>query len=124
MSPISHDKFIELKNKIMENLTANKPATQGFFKRRVDVTSSLNPPPLNIGFSEIGACPERKVLYRNFHEVSGQMYLIEISKHLCRLFVHLIPNFETPKINLQMFLPMKVAIRLLLQSDNKFASFV
>jgi hypothetical protein len=38
------------------------------------------PPPLNIGYNELGILPNRVVLYRNFHKVCEKLYLVEISK--------------------------------------------
>lgn len=79
---------------------------------------------MEIGYSEIGAVPNRQVLYRDFHETSGLMYLIEISKHKQKVFVHLFKNFEMPRINLAQALPIKVAMKLLKDCDNSFVLFV
>ena len=45
-----------------------------------------------------GIDPKRKVLYRNFHEISGTVYLIEISRNALKVFIILFPNFEVPEI--------------------------
>lgn len=44
--------------------------------------------------------PKRKVLYRNFHDVSGTIYLVEISRNALKVFILLFPNFEAPDIYL------------------------
>jgi hypothetical protein len=41
---------------------------------------------------------KRKVMYRNFHEISGVVYLCEISRNEKKVFVLLFPNFEKPDI--------------------------
>jgi hypothetical protein len=45
-----------------------------------------------------GIDPKRKVLYRNFHNISGVIYLVEISRNPIKVFVILFPNFEVPDI--------------------------
>ena len=51
-----------------------------------------------IGYNELGINSERKVLYRNFHEVSGMMYLIEISRNKTKFFIVLYENYATPDL--------------------------
>jgi hypothetical protein len=79
---------------------------------------------MEIGYSEIGAVPTRKVLYRDFHEIGGLTYLVEISKHKQKVFVHLFKNFEMPRINISQDLPIKVAMKLLKDCNNSFVRFV
>ena len=47
---------------------------------------------------EYGIDPKRKVLYRNFHDVDGVIYLVEISRNALKVFILLFPNFEAPDI--------------------------
>lgn len=37
------------------------------------------PPPMEIGYNELGIAEDRKVLYRQFIEISSIVYLVEIS---------------------------------------------
>jgi|LauGreDrversion4_2_1035121.scaffolds.fasta_scaffold186413_1 hypothetical protein len=69
--------------------TLNKDSvTQIIAKRR--------PPPMKIGFNEYGVKDKRKVLYRNFHAISGRIYLVEVSRSKLKVFVLLFENFEIP----------------------------
>jgi hypothetical protein len=45
-----------------------------------------------------GVDRKRKVLYRNFHDIDGTIYLVEISRNALKVFILLFPNFETPDI--------------------------
>jgi len=45
-----------------------------------------------------GIDPKRKVLYRNFHNIDGTIYLVEISRNPIKVFILLFPNFEAPDI--------------------------
>ena len=49
-------------------------------------------------FGVTGVDPKRKVLYRNFHDVDGKIYLTEISRNALKVFILLFPNFEAPDI--------------------------
>jgi hypothetical protein len=49
-------------------------------KNAVNIVARRRPPPLKIGYNEYGVTDKRAVLYRNFHEVSNTVYLVEISK--------------------------------------------
>ena len=51
------------------------------------------PPPLNIGYNEVGALPSRRVLYRNFHDFDGKIYLVEISQNKQKVFIFIFDNF-------------------------------
>ena len=53
--------------------------------------------------------PKRKVLYRNFHDISGTIYLVEISRNSNKVFVLLFPNFEAPDIFLSEVIAEKKA---------------
>ena len=56
-----------------------------------------------------GIDPKRKVLYRNFHDIHGTVYLVEISRNALKVFIILFPNFEMPEIYLCEVLPEKKA---------------
>lgn len=62
--------------------------------------------------------PKRKVIYRNFHDISGVVYLCEISKNDKKVFVILFPNFEKPDIFINDCLSEKIFHKLL--ADNNY----
>jgi hypothetical protein len=62
--------------------------------------------------------PKRKVIYRNFHDISGSVYLCEISKNVKKVFVILFPNFEKNDIFITESLSEKMFQKLL--SDNNY----
>jgi len=51
---------------------------------------------MKIGFNEHGIKDKRKVLYRNFHNISGKIYLVEISRCKLKVVILLFENFEQP----------------------------
>lgn len=57
----------------------------------------------------LGVDPKRKVLYRNFHDIDGQIFLVEISRNAIKVFILLFPNFEAPDIFLCEVMPEKKA---------------
>lgn len=65
-------------------------------KSCINIIAKKRPPPMNIGANYDGIEPTRKVLYRNFHEIDSQVYLIEISRNKKKVFILLFPNFERP----------------------------
>ena len=65
-------------------------------KNVVNIVAKKRPPPMKIGYNEHGVKDKRAVLYRNFHEVSGRIYLIEISRIKLKVFILLFENFENP----------------------------
>lgn len=68
--------------------------------------------------------PKRKVLYRNFHDVDGTIYLVEISRNALRVFILLFPNFECPDIFLCEQMAEKKAQKLMSESSNMFEELV
>lgn len=82
------------------------------------------PPPLNIGYNEHGIVANRYVLYRNFHEVGGKIYLIEISRSSKKVFIILFPNFEEPHVNVALTFPVKLGYKLMSDNENSFKKFV
>jgi hypothetical protein len=65
-------------------------------KGGVNIVAHKRPPALNIGYNELGIEPRRTVLYRNFHEISDKIYLVEISRSKTKIFILLFENFENP----------------------------
>ena len=82
------------------------------------------PPPLPIGYNEHGIDETRKVLYRNFHEVSGKLYLIEISKGKTKVFICLFENYQSPDEFIALPLSEKLAFYLMNKHENLFEKFV
>lgn len=71
--------------------------------------------------------PDRKVLYRNFHEIGSKFrvaYLVEISRSKTKFYILLFPNFEKPEMFLHQIINSKIGERLLYLVDNVFENFV
>ena len=79
---------------------------------------------MNIGYNELGIEKKRKVLYRNFHEISNTVYLVEISRNSKKVFILLFKNFEQPEKFIGETLPEKIAHKLMLDSANLFENLV
>ena len=79
---------------------------------------------MNIGYNEHGVEPKRSVLYRNFHEISGRIYLVEISRSKTRVFILLFENFEDPTSYIIEVLLEKIALKLMQDCQNAFESLV
>ena len=90
----------------------------------VNIIAKKRPPPMNIGWNELGIEPKRKVLYRNFHQVDFKIYLIEISRNTKKVFILLFPNFEQPEQYLSEVFPEKVAMKLMNDNNNLFENLV
>jgi hypothetical protein len=75
-------------------------------------------------YAEHGIDPKRKVLYRNFHDVDGVIYLVEISRNALKVFILLFPNFEAPDIFLFESMAEKKAQKLMTESNNMFEELV
>jgi hypothetical protein len=90
----------------------------------VNIIAKRRPPPLNIGYNELGVEQKRAVLYRNFHEISKKIYLIEISRTKKRVFVLLFENFENPNNYIAEVLPEKIAMKLMNDNGNLFENFI
>jgi hypothetical protein len=79
---------------------------------------------MNIGYNEYGVDQNRQVLYRNFHKIQEQVYLVEISRNLKKVFILLFPNFEMPDVYSHCVLAEKQAHKLMNESNNMFEEFV
>ena len=82
------------------------------------------PPPLPIGYNTLGMDENRKVLYRNFHDVSDKLYLIEISRNKTKVFICLFENYASPDEFIAEVLSEKLAFALMARHDNLFENFV
>jgi hypothetical protein len=79
----------------MNSMGAKAPPT----KNQINIVAKKRPPSMPIkNHEEFGIDPKRKVLYRNFHDVDGVIYLVEISRNALKVFILLFPNFEAPDI--------------------------
>ena len=94
-------------------------------QNQINIVARRRPPamPLKNGENS-GIDPKRKVLYRNFHEVSGKVYLVEISRNALKVFLILYPNFEMPDIFLHEVISEKKAQKLMIESGNMFEELV
>ena len=63
---------------------------------KINIVAKKRPPPMAIGFNELGIEMSRQVLYRNFHQINDVVYLVEISRNPKKVFILLFPNFEVP----------------------------
>lgn len=79
----------------MEHGSEGVVASQG--PNKINIVAKKRPPPMAIGFSEAGIEMSRQVLYRNFHQISDTVYLVEISRNPKKVYILLFPNFERPE---------------------------
>ena len=93
-------------------------------QRTISLVAKKRPPPLDIGYNELGIKPRRHVLYRNFHEVSNVVYLVEISRDKKHIFILLFPNFEKPTVFIGESIKEKVAYKLMADNQNQFEFLV
>ena len=123
----SYDNIAVGSSNLPINLQANsepqllKPLHNG---NAVNIIAKKRPPPMNIGWNELGIEPKRKVLYRNFHQVDSKIYLIEISRNTKKVFILLFPNFEQPEQYLNEVFPEKVAMKLMNDNGNLFENLI
>ena len=75
---------------------SSKKSEQTSNLKPINIIAKKRPPPLNIGYNDLGVQEKRNVLYRNFHEISGRIYLVEISRSKKKVFILLFENFENP----------------------------
>jgi len=73
---------------------------------------------------ENGIDPKRKVLYRNFHEIGGIVYLTEFSRNDKKVFIILFPNFEKPDFFISQILSDKIFSKLLYELNGVYELFV
>ena len=75
-------------------------------------------------YESTGIDPKRKVLYRNFHDIDGTIFLVEISRNALKVFIILYPNFEAPDLFLSEIMAEKKAQKLMTDSNNMFEELV
>ncbi len=90
----------------------------------VNLIARRHPPPMNIGFNELGIDSKRKVLYRNFHEMSSKIYLVEISRDQKKVFILLFPDFDKPEEYISEVLTEKIAGKLMKENKNLFEKLI
>lgn len=79
---------------------------------------------MDIGYNELGIEKKRQVLYRNFHEINGKVYLVEISRNWTKIFILLFENYEQPTRYIVECLPEKIAQKLVQDNLNSFDAFI
>ena len=105
----------------LHSLAARGPPS----KNQINIVAKKRPPSMPIkNHEEHGIDPKRKVLYRNFHDVDGVIYLVEISRNALKVFILLFPNFEAPDIFLFESMAEKKAQKLMTESNNMFEELV
>jgi hypothetical protein len=117
---------LQLKAELRSNQipTKSQSRAEGNKMSSVNIIAKKRPPPLNIGYNELGIELKRTVLYRNFHEVSGKIYLVEISRNKTKIFICLFENFENPGKYLAEVLLEKIALKLMQDNGNSFENFI
>jgi hypothetical protein len=91
-------------------ININTGAAKIPMRNQINIIAKKRPPNMPIkNFESTGIDPKRKVLYRNFHEISQTIYLVEISRNALKVFFILFPNFEAPDIFISEIVPEKVA---------------
>ena len=91
----------------------------------INIVARKRPPPIAMkNHASNGIDVKRKVLYRNFHDVDGKIYLVEISRNTHKVFIILFPNFEVPDIYIFEIMTEKQAQKLLKESSNVFQELI
>jgi hypothetical protein len=67
---------------------------------------------------------KRKLIYRNFHDIDGSVYLVEISKGLYNFYILLFPNFERIDMFIFEILREKIFLKLLTDNNSIYSTFV
>lgn len=82
------------------------------------------PQALPIGYNTLGIDEKRLVLFRNFHEISGMVYLVEISRTKQKVFIVLFEHYSLPNNFMAECLTEKVAFKLMSDHGNSFENFI
>jgi len=77
-----------------------------------------------IGYNTLGIDEKRKVLYRNFHEISDFVYLVEISRNRKQIIIVLFEHYHQQNSFIADTLTEKVAQKLMADNDNNFVTFI
>ena len=91
---------------------------------KINIVAKKRPPPMAIGFNDLGIEMSRQVLYRNFHQINDVVYLVEISRNTKKVFILLFPNFERPEEYINEILTDKQATKLMAECGNIFENFI
>ncbi|CDW82974.1 UNKNOWN [Stylonychia lemnae] len=89
-----------------------------------NLIANKRPPPMALGYNDYAIDQTRQVLYRNFHQIDHQIFLVEISRDPKKVFFIIFPNYEKPEINQIVVMAEKQAIRLMNENNNLFEEFV
>jgi len=63
-------------------------------------------------------------LYRNFHEISENVYLVEISRSNTKVFICLFIDYLIPEQYIAQTLSEKVAFSLMKKHNNLYENFI
>ena len=72
----------------------------------------------------MGIDEKRVVLYRNFHEINGRVYLVEIARSRAKILIVLFDDYMDPSSFIAEVLTEKVANKLMSENENLFENFV
>lgn len=86
------------KQNLAEHIAKSNPVHSSVSQKDFSIIAKRRPPAMQITYNEDGIDPKRQVLYRNFHDIDGVLYLVEISRNSKKVFILLFPNFENPEI--------------------------
>lgn len=118
------DQSVGSKQLLQEQVAQAHPARSSVSQKDFSIVAKRRPPAMQIAYNEQGIDPKRQVLYRNFHDIDGVLYLVEISRNPRKVFVLLFPNFENAEVFKAVVLAEKQAQRLMADCDNKFERFI
>lgn len=79
---------------------------------------------IEIGYNDFGADDWRTVMYRNFHEVSEKMYLVEISKSKTKVFCIIFEDYTNPGKFMGSSIPDKIAMKMIIDREYDFARWI
>ena len=79
---------------------------------------------MEIGWNELDIPEKRRVLYRNFADIQGRIYLVEVSRDARNVFFMLFPNHEKPKDFFAEKMNEKQAMKLMAENQNNFETLV
>ena len=117
----------EFGNPEIVNIPTSDKSHYGLFqqKNQINIVARKRPPAMPLKDHErYGIDKKRKVLYRNFHDIDGKIFLIEISRNALKVFILLFPNFEMPDIFMCEVMTEKKAQKLMTESNNMFEELV
>ena len=93
-------------------------------KDKLNIVAKRRPKAMQLGYTDTQIDPKRKVLYRNFHDVNGTIFLVEISRNSKKIFIILFENYERPDKFIHEILTEKQASKLMKECNNLFENLV